>query len=268
VNAILDLRHEVRRLPLGLDVARKLNDESRRAAIADWTARMVDEHASSRVFAALLPQMMRAGVDVAFQASAADAVVDELRHARLCAAVVEALGGEARAPLPELDEIPRHDDVGPLEGLLRNVISVSCLNETVSVAFLESARRVVTASTLRRVLTEILTDEVAHSRLGWQMLSSLAPRIDARMRRGLGQHLVPAFAQLFERHRSAAGALRPAGAEALGVGDRLDSTAVFANVVNEVIVPRLEAIDLPAREAADAALAPPADEVVVWAATD
>jgi hypothetical protein len=100
------------------------------------------------------------------------------------------------------------------------------------------------------------------------MLSSLAPRIDARMRRGLGQHLVPAFAQLFERHRSAAGALRPAGAEALGVGDRLDSTAVFANVVNEVIVPRLEAFDLPAREAADAALAPPADEVVVWAATD
>ena len=121
-------------------------------------------------------------------------------------AVVEAMGGEARAPLPELDEIPRHDDVGPLEGLLRNVISVSCLNETVSVAFLESARRVVTASTLRRVLTEILTDEVAHSRLGWQMLSSLAPRIDARMRRGLGQYLIPAFAQLFERHRAAAGA--------------------------------------------------------------
>jgi hypothetical protein len=212
--------------------------------------------------------MMRAGVDVAFQASAADAVVDELRHARLCAAVVEALGGEARAPLPELDEFPRHEDVGPLEALLRNVISVSCLNETVTVAFLESDRRLVTASTLRRVLTEILTDEVAHSRLGWQMLSSLAPRIDARMRRGLGAYLVPAFAQLFERHRGAASTLRPHGAEALGIGDRADSTVLFANVVNEVIVPRLEAFDLPAREAVAAALSPPAEEVVIWAATD
>ena len=268
MNAILDLRHEVRRLPIGIDVAARFDEESRRAAIAEWTVRMVDEHASSRVFAALLPQMMRAGVDVAFQAAAADAVVDELRHARLCAAVVEALGGEARASLPELDEVPRHDDVGPLEGLLRNVLSVSCLDETVSVAFLESSRRQVTQSALRRVLTEILTDEVAHSRLGWQMLSSLAPRIDTRMRRRLGEYLVPAFGRLFDRHGAAARALRPAGVEALGVVESRNSTAVFANVVNEVIVPRLEAFELPAREAVDAALAAPVEEVVIWAATD
>jgi hypothetical protein len=54
VNAILDLRHEVRRLPIGLDVAAKPSDESRRAAILG--RRIVDEHASSRVFIALLPR--------------------------------------------------------------------------------------------------------------------------------------------------------------------------------------------------------------------
>ena len=268
MNADLDLRHEVRRLPIGLDVAAKLTAESRQSAITEWTARMVDEHVSSRVFAALLPQMMRAGVDVAFQAAAADAVVDELRHARLCAAVVEALGGEARAQLPELDEFPRHEDVEPLEALLRNVLSVSCLEKTVSVAFLENNRRNVSESALRRVLTEILTDEVAHSRLGWQMLSSLAPRIDKRMRHRLGEYLVTAFAQLFERHRAAACVRRATGADTLGVLDHQDSTTLFANVVNEVIVPRLEAFELPAREAVEAALSPPVDEVVVWAATD
>src|SRR5262245_12798923 len=49
VNPILYLRHEVRRLPIGLDVAAKLTDESRQSAITEWTARMVDEHVSSRV---------------------------------------------------------------------------------------------------------------------------------------------------------------------------------------------------------------------------
>ena len=269
MNTMLDLRHEVRRLPIVLSGATPLDDGARQAAIAEWTARMVNEHVSSRVFAGLLPQMMRAGVDASFQAATADAVVDELRHARLCAAVVEALGGEARAPLPDLDDMPRHDDVDALEGLLRNVLSVSCLNETVAVALLESNRRHVTESTLRRVLTEILTDEVGHSRLGWQMLSHLAPRIDAGMRARLGAYLVPAFAQLFDRHTAAQAATpSPESIETLGVEDHRDTTKLLVDVVNDVILPRLEAFDLPAREAIQSALAPPNDEVVVWAATD
>jgi len=270
VNATLDLRQEVRRIPLAIGAAVGLDEASREAAIAEWTGRMVNEHVSSRVFAALLPQMMRAGVDAGFQAATAEAVVDELRHARLCAAVVEALGGEARATLPVLEDVPRHEDVGPVEALLRNVLAVSCLNETVAVALLESNRRLVTESTLRRVLTEILSDEVGHSRLGWQVLSHLAPRTDPPMRRRLGEYLVPAFAQLFERHYTAAGAPCPPPVEILGVEGRHDSTALFVNVVNDVILPRLEAFDIPAREAVVSALSAPetSDDVVVWAATD
>jgi hypothetical protein len=159
--------------------------------------------------------------------------------------------------------------VGPLEGLLRNVLVISCLNETVAVALLESNRRLVKESALRRVLTEILSDEVGHSRLGWQLLSHLAPRLDAGMRARLGEYLVPAFVQLFERHFTGAGAAVPPAVEPLGVEDRRDSTALFLNVVNDVILPRLEAFDLPAREALVAALsAPAAADDVAWAATD
>src|SRR6185295_18056017 len=71
VTSVLDLRREARRTPVALDVALALDDESRQAAIAGWTGRMVDEQATSRVFAALLPQMMRAAVDPQFQAAAA-----------------------------------------------------------------------------------------------------------------------------------------------------------------------------------------------------
>jgi hypothetical protein len=267
MTPMLDLRQEVRRLPISVGGATKLDDDARQAAIAEWTGRMVNEHVSSRVFAALLPQMMRAGVDTSFQAAAADAVVEELRHARLCAAVVEALGGEARAPMPDLDDVPRHDDVEPLEGLLRNVLAVSCLNDTVTVALLEGNRKLVTDSTLRRVLTEILADEVGHSRMGWQLLSHLAPRIDAGMRARLGAYLVPAFAELLERHAGVA-THRPAAVEPLGMADRRHSAALFMDVINEVILPRLEAFDLPAREALAAALTPQPDEGAFWAATD
>jgi hypothetical protein len=270
MTATLDLRQEVRRSPVSIDAVAALDDVCRQAAIAEWTGRMVNEHVSARVFAALLRQMMCAGVDATFQRAAGEAVVQELRHARLCAAVVEALGGTALAPMPELDEVPRHDDVGPLEALLRNVIAVACLNETVAVALLESDRQLVTDSVLRGVITEILADEVGHSRLGWRLLENLAPRIDAAMRERLGQYLVPAFAQLFGRHFSSPEAARPPAVEALGVEDRLDATALFLNVVNDVIIPRLEAFGLPARAAVREALTTTdaGDEPAAWAATD
>jgi hypothetical protein len=94
VTAVFDVRDEVRRTPVALDVSAAFDAGSRQTAIAEWTERMVEAHVSSRLFAGLLPQMMHAGVEAGFQAAAAEAVVDELRHLRLCGAVVDALGGE------------------------------------------------------------------------------------------------------------------------------------------------------------------------------
>ena len=136
-----------------------------------------------------------------------------------------------------------------------------CLEETAAVALLENDHRLARESTLRRVIAEILDDEIRHSRLGWRMLQSLAPRIDGPMRKRLGAYLVPAFARLFDRHLTSG--------EAPGA-QTVSAKVLFVEVVNEVIVPRLEAFDLPAREAVEAALAlpDPADDVVVWATTD
>jgi hypothetical protein len=91
------------------------------------------------------------------------------------------------------------------------------------------------------------------------MLQNLAPRIDDRMRARLGAYLVPAFGSLFDRHLTAREA-----ASSQSVASKVQ----LVEVVNEVIVPRLEAFDLPAREAVEAALTAPPDDAVVWAATD
>src|SRR5207253_2513897 len=81
----------------------------------------------------------------------------------------------------------------------------SCLGETADVAVLEHRYRHARESTFRRVIAEILDDEIAHSRLGWRLLQQLEPRIDTRLRERLGAFLVPAFARLLDRHGARAG---------------------------------------------------------------
>ena len=114
-----------------------LSATDREQAIATWKGRMVNEHISARIFAALIPQLMKAGLDPDWQERIAIMIQDELRHARLCAGMIHALGGEAVAELPPLPGVPEHPDAPPLEGVLRNILSICCLSETVAVAHAE-----------------------------------------------------------------------------------------------------------------------------------
>lgn len=129
MTTTLDLRDEARKnMPAIADLP-----HLREAAIGTWTGRMINEHSSARVFDGLAKQFAEAGVDE---------VVDEVRgfaneerrHGVLCGAVVEALGGQARAEIPDGDPYPQHEDAsGPLEAALRNMLSICCLSETVAV---------------------------------------------------------------------------------------------------------------------------------------
>lgn len=234
-----------------------LSDEEREAAIAEWRGRMVNEHVSARVFAALIPQLMRAGIEPAVQDDVAAMISQELRHGRLCAAVVEALGGAAVAPMPELPEVPAHEDAAPLEAVLRNVLVVSCLNETVAVALLETGRQLAGPPAIERVMTAILRDEVQHARLGWRLAGRLLPRIDAATRARLDDYLVVAFRQLLERHYvpesfDLGGRI---AAPSVGVDDAREASRLFVEVVTGVIVPGLEAHGLAAGDAVAAAAA-------------
>ena len=246
----LDLRAAGRATGLSLaEVA--LTDEQRASAIAEWRGRMVNEHVSARVFAQLIPQMMRAGIEPAVQAKVADMVAQELRHGRLCAGVVEALGGIAIADQPELTDVPMHEDAEPIEGVLRNVIAISCLEETCAVALLETGRQLSGPPEIRAVVTEILRDEVNHSKLGWQLADELLPRIDLATKDRLSEYLVPAFRQLLVRHwvpdEIDLGAR--IAVPTVGVDDAREASRLVLDVVATVIVPGLEAHGLAARDA-------------------
>lgn len=220
-------------------------------ALATWRGRMVNEYGSSRVFAELSAQMRRASLPSETIQACLTFAEEERTHGALCGAVVEALGGAAIAEaLPEAD-LPLHDDVAPLEGVLRNVLSIACLSESVAVALIGAERLRMPEGELRELLTRIYADEIGHARFGWQMLGQLAPTLDEAARERLGDYLEVAFAHLEShelRHLPVVDGL-PEGAETLGLCNGDEARELFYATVEEVIVPRLEALGLPATRA-------------------
>ncbi len=247
MGAMLDLRVDARR-----HVPRVPSFPALASAARDtWRGRMINEHGSARVFDALSAQLARAGFDDDVVAECARFANEERMHGVLCGAVVEAFGGEARAPTTDALPFPEHADVPPREAALRNVLSVSCLSETVAVALIGAERLEMPEGALRDLLTRIWADEVGHARFGWRVLASDAPALDAAARARLGAYLAVAFDAL-ERHELAhlpeASCPPPEGA-AIGLCSGADARILFYETVVEVIVPSLERAGLPAARA-------------------
>jgi hypothetical protein len=244
---MLDLRTEARREMPALPDLPQLAATARRT----WSGRMVNEHGSARVFDALAAQLAAAGMRAEIVAECKGFAAEERLHGILCGGVVEALGGEARAEIAEDVPFPEHEDVPALEGALRNLLSISCLSETVAVSLIGAERLEMPDGELRDVLTRIYADEVGHARFGWRLLGELAPALSAEQRQGLADYLVVAFAHL-EAHELAhlpIDVRPPPEGAALGLCSGADARVLFYDTVTEAIVPGLEALGIPAGRA-------------------
>lgn len=248
---LLDLRKEAAaRLP-DLSALPPLTDAERAIAIRTWRGRMVNEHVSAQVWASLVPQLMRAAAPPSALVGAASAIAEELRHAEMCAGVVLALGGVPVATLPEISAVPTHDDVGPLEGVLRNIVSVGCMSETIAVSVIRAEHAEIEGGPLGDVLGAILADEISHARFGWSLLGILLPRLDDDARQRLTAYLVDAFAHqvAYEVPKLP---LTPDLSEEVtqaGVCDGAFARSLFVQTIDDVIVPGLESVGLAARSA-------------------
>ena len=147
---VLDLRDEAARAPLDAGDTSDLTPEERASALGNWRDRMVSEHVSARVFAGLFDKLLRAGLPSRYLDLARAAMDEERSHAVLCARALTALGGEARAPLP--DPLPRvvpHDDADEIEAVLRDALSIGACSETVAVALVGAEREQAATPDLR-----------------------------------------------------------------------------------------------------------------------
>jgi hypothetical protein len=247
----LDLRAQARvRLPAVPEMP-----QLREAALGTWRGRMINEYSSSRVFEALASQLEAAGLDPDLVAECKGFADEERKHGVLCGSVVEALGGEALANWREEHDFPLHEDAAsPIEGALRNVLSVSCLSETIAVSLIGAEREEMPDGELRELLTEIWADEVGHARFGWRLVEKLAPSLDDAARARLGEYLAVAFAHLEEHelaHLPLSSNPPPEGVQ-LGLCSGPDARVLFYDTIEQVIVPGLEKHGLPARKAWEA----------------
>jgi hypothetical protein len=244
---ILDLRDAAREHAPNLPHLPEL----RPAAIATWRARMVNEYQSSAVFGALAEQAEQLGLARAISEQLREFEAEERKHGILCGSVVEALGGEARAQVAVPQAVPAHADVPPREGFLRNVLSVSCLSETIAVALIGAERLEMPEGALRELLSEIWADEVGHARFGWRVAQELLPQVDAATRGRLSLYLRVALRHL-ERHELEhlpLASAPPAAGAALGLCSGKDARVLFYETVASAILPSLEALGLDAHAA-------------------
>jgi P-aminobenzoate N-oxygenase AurF len=222
-----------------------------RFAAMAWPMRAAEELRSGLIFRALARAARAASMPDPWPSRFAMAVRDEVRHARLCAAVGARLG----APEPRYDARPVQARLARLgEAHLTRTASLLlvevAMGETISTYLFRAGRRTTVEPLTRAALGAILGDEVRHQRLGWDALTALWPMLSDALRaavqreaaRGLAaaeqQNARPAMLWLQRRQP-----FDPAYA-ALGVLNPAFRVEAFYFAVERFVVPRLTRLGL------------------------
>jgi hypothetical protein len=271
---LLDLRAEGQALVLAhrfLDgsqgpVYRDLDEPRRQLAISVWRERMAGAQLSARLLAHVLERMVGAGLPPREETRVAASISQDLEHARLCAAVASALGGDARLWLPPLGALPSASTDALAAELLGQVLELFCLGGTVSLAHLELERRAAysgASPAVIVVLESLLAGKVQQARMGFRLVDELLPMLGPDGREQLETGLERGFARaLVHHHQSTAGWLQlasavraPAAASRTAAQGAQLAWELAVITLDQVIVPALEARGLPARAAWRRALA-------------
>lgn len=221
-----------------------------------WRQRMVNEHHSSTVFSAMLPQMIACGAPLPFKTVLLRMAMDELRHGALCAQIVRSLGGDPTARVPlHTTPLPNHEGCSPLEVALRNSMFVGCLAETIAVAFTSAEREETEAPFVKAVITQISADEILHARFGWAFAKAAVPTLDTKARDRTSHWLRLAFAFLEREEMLEVPDVRPPSAnlvhegKQVGVCQNQQTRELFHDTISTVIIPGLENLGLAAADA-------------------
>jgi hypothetical protein len=154
-----------RRKPARAPASARVRDE--------WRARIAAEYGSAAITQHLVLWLIQIGASPDVIDAGLRIVEDELVHSRMSHQVYADAGGSEP---PMIDrgtlELARRDV--PLEhDVLRVVVRVFCLGETVAVPLFSHMRAACTVPSARAALDRILRDEVRHRDFGWMALDWL-----------------------------------------------------------------------------------------------
>lgn len=167
---------------------RGLAVEERRHLGGLWRRRAENELCTSTVFAQLDAELRLFGAPEEVLALSSRAVDDEAFHSELCRLTAELYLGEP-APLTALPEPPPPSFPVCSTRVQRALFAAlhSAVNETLAVTYLAACLADAKSEAVRRVLKEILSDEVRHARIGWAVLAS--PKLSAQDRSAIASFM-------------------------------------------------------------------------------
>lgn len=157
-------------------------DHATRSALADyWLQNAQAEHASIASFARFAMTLLAVGAPVDLMVSTHRAIADETNHARTCFGFATAYGGVAFGPgeLAMTDAIPESLELATIAA---SCAAEGCVAETVSAAIMRDAAEHATDPDVRRQMSRMADEEVAHSILAWSFVRWALAQGDQRVR--------------------------------------------------------------------------------------
>ncbi len=205
------------------------------------------EYGAVDLFAHLASAMALNGVPFDLVAEATRVPADEIRHADIALQMAGLFAGRDVTIAIDRDGLRKrwHGDVG-MEDLDALVVDVAAVGETLACALLTACLERATDPTVRVLLGTLVADEVHHARLGWYYLAWRSPQWTRAERQRIADRvgdLVVSIERRFWRGRDAPTAGRTA-ARALGVLESVGQRAAVRAVMEDEIVPALDAIGL------------------------
>ncbi|MES1178046.1 MAG: ferritin-like domain-containing protein [Myxococcales bacterium] len=205
------------------------------------------EYSAVALFAQITSGLALTRAPLDFVAASTRVGSDEVRHADYCLRMASLCqGSEVTITVPVealAHDIPNALDIELLDFLM---LKYTAVGETLAAALLTESRRRATDPVLRALYTSIVSDEVHHARLGWYYAKHRAERWSAEERRRLAGRVatfVVGIEQEFAKGHDASPAAAGA-AKALGLLDSATQFEVVADVMNQEIVPALDALGL------------------------
>ncbi len=209
------------------------------------------EYSAVSLFARFVDGLARVGAPFDLVSVAARVPQDEIRHADLAFRFASLCAGREVTVESAEEKKPRWGDRLSLEDLDSFAIEVVAIGETLACGLLSACRDGATAPVAHAIYANIVADEVHHARLGWYYLLWRAPQWSLAEKQRVADNAGDMVVQIETRFGQGRDAPRGAqkAARTLGVLDTARQRAVIRDVMENEIVPGLDALGLGASHA-------------------
>jgi len=216
-------------------------------AVDSYVKLAAGEYGAVQLYGALTSAMALAGLPLDLITASAAICTDEARHADYAMQMARVLTGDD-VPIPidrDSLEAPWKKDV-TLEDIDAVVLHVAAISETLSCGLVSACLDRATDTTTQAVFKNLVADEVHHARFGWHYLAWRAPQWSLAERQRLADRMarnVVGIERRYWRGRDAP-ASAAAAARALGVLESEGQRRIVREMMEEEVVPALDALGL------------------------